>query len=202
MQQGKYPEFAEGAKEEYAGQREKSESETNSESEEESEFSGTDEAEEDISWIQWFCGIKGNEFFCEVDEEWIQDEFNLYGLSTQVQFYDHALDLILDFESPTEDLLTDKQQEYVEAAAEQLYGLIHQRYILTARGLTKMKDKYNRCEFGRCPRAFCMGQPVLPVGQSDIAQEYAVKIYCPKCEDIYYPRSSRQGSIRPAEIQL
>eukprot|EP00850_Spirogloea_muscicola_P013804 SM000095S25018 [mRNA] locus=s95:503233:505259:- [translate_table: standard] len=138
-------------------------SETDSE---ESDVSGSDE--EDTSWIAWFCSLKGNEFFCEVDDEYIQDDFNLSGLSSQVPYYDYALDLILDVESPNDDMLTEEQHEMVESAAEMLYGLIHVRYILTTRGLQAM---------------------------SDIPRTSTVKIYCPKCEDIYYPRSKYQGNI-------
>lgn len=56
-------------------------------------------------------------------------------------------------------------------------------------------EKFKNYDFGRCPRVYCCGQPCLPVGQSDIPRSSTVKIYCPKCEDIYYPRSKYQGSI-------
>eukprot|EP00245_Coleochaete_scutata_P018426 TRINITY_DN9567_c0_g1_i3.p1 TRINITY_DN9567_c0_g1~~TRINITY_DN9567_c0_g1_i3.p1 ORF type:complete len:302 (+),score=52.02 TRINITY_DN9567_c0_g1_i3:331-1236(+) len=160
---------------------------------EESDVSGSDE--EDTSWIAWFCSLKGNEFFCEVDDEYIQDDFNLSGLSSQVPYYDYALDLILDVESPNDEMLTEEQHEMVESAAEMLYGLIHVRYILTSRGMSAMLEKCKNVDFGRCPRVYCSGQPCLPMGQSDIPRTSTVKIYCPKCEDIYYPRSKYQGNI-------
>ncbi|XVE65204.1 hypothetical protein DITRI_Ditri07aG0162300 [Diplodiscus trichospermus] len=166
------------------------ESETDSE---ESDVSGSDG--DDTSWISWFCNLRGNEFFCEVDDDYVQDDFNLCGLSSQVPYYDYALDLILDVESSHGDMFTEEQNELVESAAEMLYGLIHARYILTSKGMAAMLDKYKNYDFGRCPRVYCCGQPCLPVGQSDIPRSSTVKIYCPRCEDIYYPRSKYQGSI-------
>ncbi|GER49401.1 casein kinase II subunit beta [Striga asiatica] len=181
------------------------ESETDSE---DSDVSGSDG--DDTSWVSWFCNLRGNEFFCEVDDEYIQDDFNLCGLSSQVPYYDYALDLILDVESShgqvvcpevfkllhwNSDMFTEEQNELVESAAEMLYGLIHVRYVLTSKGMAAMLEKYKNYDFGRCPRVYCCGQPCLPVGQSDIPRSSTVKIYCPKCEDIYYPRSKYQGSI-------
>ncbi|KAE9606863.1 hypothetical protein Lal_00026051 [Lupinus albus] len=166
------------------------ESETDSEG---SDISGSDG--DDTSWISWFCNLRGNEFFCEVDDDYIQDDFNLCGLSSQVPYYDYALDLILDVESSHGDMFTEEQNELIEFAAEMLYGLIHARFILTSKGMAAMLDKYENYDFGRCPRVYCSGQTCLPVGQSDIARSSTVKIYCPRCEDIYYPRSKYQGNI-------
>ncbi|KAL3615497.1 casein kinase 2 regulatory subunit [Castilleja foliolosa] len=164
------------------------ESETDSE---ESDVSGSDG--DDTSWVSWFCNLRGNEFFCEVDEDYIQDDFNLCGLSSQVPYYDYALDLILDVESSHGDMFTEEQNELIESAAEMLYGLVHVRYILTTKGLAAMLEKYKTYDFGRCPRVYCCGQPCLPVGQSDMPRSSTVKIYCPKCDDIYYPRSKFQA---------
>lgn len=62
------------------------------------------------------------------------------------------------------------------------------------RGISQL-DKYKRADFGRCPRVLCYQQPLLPVGLSDLPFQKAVKLFCPRCEDIYSPKSSRHGTI-------
>ena len=51
---------------------------------EEDDNSSDTVSEADETWISWFVGLRGNHYFCEVDEEFIQDNFNLSGLSTMV----------------------------------------------------------------------------------------------------------------------
>jgi casein kinase II subunit beta len=52
--------------------------------------SDDNEAYNDISeggWIQWFCQLEGNEFFVEIDEEYLRNRSNLYGIPQQVKNY-------------------------------------------------------------------------------------------------------------------
>ena len=67
---------------------------------------------------------KGNEYFCEVDEEYILDRFNLTGLNTEVHHYFQALDMITD---TLEENIYDEPREKIESQARLLYGLIHAR---------------------------------------------------------------------------
>ncbi|KAK7206447.1 casein kinase II beta subunit [Myxozyma melibiosi] len=143
-------------------------------------------------WIDWFLGAQGNEFFCEIDDEFLNDRFNMTGLNSEVQYYQYAMDLIMDtFERECDD----PTREQIERSARHLYGLIHARYILTQRGLQKMLDKYKKGDFGVCPRVHCQRQPVLPIGLSDVPHSAPVKMFCMKCEDVYNPPSVRFASI-------
>ena len=109
-----------------------------------------------LTWISWFCSLPGHEYFCEVTEEFIEDDFNLTGLNGLVPFWKEAMEMVLDVEPGvdsfpildnqchiyplTEDEDTSKIPDVsiVESSAEMLYGLVHQRYILTRVGLQAM----------------------------------------------------------------
>jgi len=151
---------------------------------EDSSGSGHDEP-----WIQWFCGLKGHEMFCEVERSYIEDGFNLYGLRACVSNFSDCLDLILDRIGPD-----DSDDSHLTQSACTLYGLIHARYIITAHGLDAMYNKYAAKEFGTCPLAQCQGQPVLPVGLKDEMGADTVKIFCPKCQCVYHPPPIRSRS--------
>ena len=83
------------------------------------------------------------------------DDFNLTGLNVMVLFWKEAMEMVLDMEpglcgapSPSnifhnggpsdEDTSKIPDVSIVEASAELLYGLCHQRYILTRAGLQAM----------------------------------------------------------------
>lgn len=182
------------------------------------------------SWISWFCSLSGHEYYAEVPEEFIEDDFNLTGLSAIVPYYNEALEMILDVEP--EEIADDNEQEeddqevqeqdegeeeeeeeeeddgfwkekapprrygrrvhpsVVEPYAVMLYGLIHQRYLLTRNGLRLMAERYAAEQFGYCPRVYCGRSPVIPCGRYDEAGREGVRLYCPRCMDLYNPPSS------------
>ncbi|KAJ2162020.1 casein kinase 2 regulatory subunit [Coemansia sp. RSA 552] len=139
---------------------------------------------------------EGNEYFCDVDEDYILDRFNLTNLPLEVPHYREALEMITDQKPDNAEKPMKKElRMQVDRSARHLYGLVHARFIITTRGLMKMLDKYKRGDFGRCPRVYCCQNPLLPVGLTDVPNQKPVKLYCSRCEDIYNPRSRRHNMI-------
>lgn len=68
----------------------------------------SDSGTEGLTWISWFCSLSGHQYFTEVAEEFIEDDFNLTGLNFLVPFYKEALEMILDIEPRTYMGLTDR----------------------------------------------------------------------------------------------
>lgn len=56
-----------------------------------------------------------------------------------------------------------------------------------------MFRKYNDGVFGTCPRALCDGAKCLPVGMSDKLRGSRVKMFCPKCDEVYMVQKAKQG---------
>ena len=199
----------------------------------------------------------GHEYFAEVSEDFIEDDFNLTGLQSQVPMYKDALEMILDVEpsetnssaalseeeeeeeeeeddgilgdeldEPPQDpnrtsgqqpsttarrstggadpassaaarrhIRTSSDASVIEASAELLYGLIHARYITSRPGIQQMLEKYESSHFGHCPRVYCTGARVLPVGRTDIPGQETVKLFCPSCLDVYTPPNSRFQAV-------
>lgn len=101
----------------------------------------------------------------QVDEEYIQDKFNLTGLNEQVPHFKRALEVITDLDDEEEPPRGKRTaNDIVEQAAALLYELIHSRFLLSPRGMQLMSSKYKNYVFGKCPRVNCEGQACLPVG--------------------------------------
>mmetsp|Transcript_51358 Transcript_51358/g.95532 ORF Transcript_51358/g.95532 Transcript_51358/m.95532 type:complete len:361 (-) Transcript_51358:419-1501(-) len=154
--------------------------------------SGSEDTEENESWIQWFCRMKGNEYFCEVDKSYIEDGFNLFGLRNLVPHFQESMEIILD---RTDADLAQEESDRLTSGAMQLYGLIHARYITTTHGLNAMHQKFLSGDFGKCPRFLCHGQSVVPLGQHVDPDHFTVKVFCPKCSETYSPVLPSLGGV-------
>jgi casein kinase II subunit beta len=95
--------------------------------------------------------------------------------------------MVLSPIAPEEDELTDPALFEVYKAATELYGLVHARYIQSPTGLAIMREFFLSGRFGTCPRVLCERSGALPIGQSEELHHNRVKLYCPKCQEVYIP---------------
>jgi len=61
-----------------------------------------------------------------------------------------------------------------------------------------MLEKYQAKTFGFCPNAFCDSQDqqaVLPCGVSDLLRHGTTKVFCPRCQEIYIPKSTKLEAL-------
>ena len=142
---------------------------------------------EPIDWIHWFCKLKGNEYFVEVDEDFIKKEENLEGIKTK-----NFIKTILSEKNTKDFNLTKELLEELQDIRE-IYGFIHKRFINTPEGLGLMREKFINGIFGYCPRMLCNKQVVLPVGLSEDMRYSQVKVFCPLCQEVYKPRDIFYG---------
>lgn len=80
-------------------------------------------------------------WFVQVEEEYIRDTFNLYGLKLKLENFDKAMEMVLGVEPPDEDDLMDSEIMDLYRDATDLYGLIHSRFILSPNGLQQVVRK-------------------------------------------------------------
>jgi casein kinase II subunit beta len=165
-----------------------------SESSEDSDNASMSEMDDDVTWIEWFCRLKGNEFFVEVDEEYIHDDFNLTGISQVVPYYDDALSIVLDDDD--QDQIPEEDQAMLETACQMLYGLVHSRFILTTKGMQMLYEKYVSGIFGLCWNDACAAEKqfVLPIG-TDLVGQGGTNVFCPGCGECYVPRNPKLAQI-------
>lgn len=69
-----------------------------------------------LTWITWFCSLPGHEYFSEVSEDFIEDDFNLTGLNSMVPFWKEAMEMVLDVE-PGESSCSVTHDEYCKLTA-------------------------------------------------------------------------------------
>jgi len=130
-----------------------------------SDSSSSDYSDEE-SAIEWLLSQQGNQLLVRVDEDYIEDAFNLYGLNKVIPNFRDTLRLLLTTAEDAEICLEDDHRGPCYQTLLDLYGLIHARYILTTPGMNKLRRKLQNGVYGCCPNY--PDQRVLPIGMSDV----------------------------------
>jgi casein kinase II subunit beta len=141
---------------------------------------------EQTDWIHWFCKLRGNEYFVEIDEDFIKNEENLIGIDCK-----KYLKVMLSEKPKNDELTRELLEEYQEIR--EVYGLIHKRFILTPLGMGLVREKFFDGVYGYCPRLLCNKQVMLPIGLSEDMRYSQVKVFCPLCQEVYKPRDIFYG---------
>ena len=128
---------------------------------------------EEGGWIHWFCKLEGNEFFVEIDEDFIKNKANLIGIKCK-----DYLKKLLSPNAPSDNSVNEDLEEELQGIKE-VYGLIHKRFITTSKGLALMREK----------------QVLIPVGLSEDTKYSKVKVYCPICGQVYKPSRHKGRSV-------
>ncbi|CEF66112.1 Casein kinase II subunit beta [Strongyloides ratti] len=141
---------------------------------------------------------KSSRWLTRVPDDFFIDKFNLVGIYDilGIKSLERAVSLIMNNTNDIEEI----DFTSIEKNAVFLYGLVHARYIITPEGLNDMKEKFMNNDFGNCLKVSCLGQSLLPIGLHDTPSHEEVKMFCPKCQDIYHPEVESEDEIEtPSE---
>lgn len=96
----------------------------------------SDPEEDYIPWIQQFCELFGHDYFVQVSQDFIEDDFNLTGLSLQVPYYREALYTILITKLKRQKIITLTIQPPIPAIT-----MIH--------GMVQVNEMHQNCQTKR-----------------------------------------------------
>ena len=142
-----------------------------------------------------------NNWLCNIDTEYLLSSVSYYGLNQHVHHINSATQLIKGAKVDKSAFDPDKLNELINCA-KLLYGLLHARFICTYEGIYKMKYKYRNGVFGVCPRAECGGWRVLPIGLSSVPGVETVKVFCPRCQEVYNCNSTLDAAFFGPDFPL
>ena len=134
-------------------------------------------------WISDYCDSENIECLVYITKKFFREESNYSDLSKIVPNYETAIKILRN--QCNKEIPFDEE---LDMCVLQLYCLIHQRFILTKRGMDDMFDNFMEGLYGQCPRIGCNGQKVLPYGVSNEFGVGHLMVFCPCCKDVYFPR--------------
>lgn len=147
-------------------------------------------------WVYRFCAAPGHEFYSEVPISFIRDPVTTATVCDSIEspYVKYAIKILNGENDNQAGLYSKSKSNAIDIVTEELYNLLHGRYVLTDDGLKSVRAKYDAGVYGKCLRVFCHGHHLLPIGLHDNLGESTVKCFCPKCRDIYNPQMLRNRS--------
>jgi casein kinase II subunit beta len=134
-------------------------------------------------WLDQFLAQPSSRWFLRIDEQFLTDGFNSFGLKPKIPHFSLAYALICS-RAPHAARASERVSfETIEAQAFVVYARLHARFLATERGIALMEAKY--ASFPLCPRVFCKDVRCLPHGVSHAFGEEPVALLCPGCGDLY-----------------
>lgn len=124
------------------------------------------------------------DWMCEIDEDYLASSVSTYGLSEHFTHFKKCMRYIRGERDIFNEYPVEEQNQMM-SQIRVIYGLLHARYLCTEEGVEAMYEKYQKGIYGGCPRACCQREFLLPIGLSDQLNYSNVKLFCPRCFDIY-----------------
>jgi casein kinase II subunit beta len=147
-------------------------------------------------WLETFLSRPSSRLFIRVDEDFLLNRFNRYGLHSKLSQFDLAFDLlrsrVSNYFNPSKDI----PFHVIESQAIILYAYLHARFLTTQEGLELMREKYE--SFQVCPRLFCRDTRCLPYGVNDDFGSDPAAWFCPSCGDLYRIQEAEIASVDAA----
>jgi casein kinase II subunit beta len=137
----------------------------------------------------------------EIDDYFLQSSVSYYGLNVYVPHCSRITQIIKGRVPDLTDATKD-QIEKLASSCKRLYGLLHQRFIITEDGIRKLMVKYTHGVYGKCPRIACRGQHLIPMGTSIELDQDIVKTWCPRCHDMYNCASDLDGAYFGPDLPI
>ena len=141
-------------------------------------------------WITKYLSTMNHDFYFAVPQKYYVDSLSLSHLQDHFSRDGMRMDNFKRcFSILNGDSVRNSRKEYAhfESTLKVMYDIIHGRFCVSEAGLEKIREKYEQGVYGKCPRVYCDGHLLLPVGMHDLPGESNTKLFCAKCRDIYQP---------------
>jgi casein kinase II subunit beta len=144
---------------------------------------------------------RSTSWLIEIDDHFLQSAVSYYDLNRKVPHYSHAVEVV-KIGSYNITGFTQEQIEILRNVTRKLYGLLHQRFAITDDGVRKLARKVSVGLYGLCPRIACKGAKLIPMGFSLEPELDTVKVWCPKCHDVYNGKSNLDGAYFGPDLPM